>query len=287
MSYRLHGYNSNSVIKNLVLEGTSYTGAIVTSAATETISNLTFKRFFIRDDILAGDRSRWAFNVCNLVDCLFEDGLVEDIYWEHNHYPHSPRGSLTYRNCVGRRAGAQDIQIVYRDIESDTPFGWQQTGLHLIEGGMTDHCGLPRGSGRASYAISAFGRQEGGGSTPRMAWDCPLRIKDRRIIHDQIGQPAGWLLNGAVLCEWRPRFELLGGEINYDGLADQNLVHAHMNEEVIVDGTKIHGQRYFNIDGVAAGRTKLIDISNVTGDTLLRIDGVKIGPLNQGYRWSA
>ncbi len=286
MTYFVRAHDSNSTL-NLTIKGTSYVGSLVASYATETLSNIRFENYHLWNNIRRGDAGRWGFQLFNLVNCVFADGLVEDMYGEHNGYLHSPRGDLTFTNHRGHRAGAQDIQIVYRDPESDTPGGWQVTGLHLIEGGETVSCGLPRGSGRASYAISRFGRQTGDGSTPRQAWDCPLRIKDRLITHTTQGQPAGWLLNGAILCEWAPRFELLGGKVDYDGPADQDLVHAHMNEEVIVDGTEINGAKHFSITGVASGRTKLIDISNVTGHCNLSIDGKKIGLLNQGYRWAA
>ena len=135
-----------------------------------------------------------------------------------------------------------------------------------------------------------FGKQLGLSQAdwgPRSEWDCPVRIQDRRIVHDQIGQPAGWEMNGAILVEWRPRFELLGGYVNYDGVADQSLVLSHNNRETIFDGADLNGSHYVDIDGVASGHVKLIDISNCQGNAILRVDGKKIGPISQGYRWTA
>lgn len=285
----IYPHDSNRTIKGLTLEGTPYVGSIVSAGAGHhgTLANILFKRCMLRNDIAAGDRARWAWGpLYNQVDNVWEDCVVEDAgYDEHAYYPHSSRGNMTWRRCISRRAGGQNIQSVWRLAETDDPDGYKVTGTHLVEGGETDHCGLPRGSGRASFALSFFGKQMGpyGNWGPRSEWDCSVIIKDHKITHDTLGQPAGWQLNGAILVEWRPRFELLGGSVSYDGPADQSLILAHMNQEVIVDGLQIHGARFFDINGVAAGRTKLIDIKNVTDNVILRIDGKKIGPLNQGY----
>lgn len=283
MSLFLRASNSFSRMVGLQLRGTSYTGPIVVSSAAETLSHIEYRRWQITNDYAAGMHAKWAMLTYNEVECLYNLMYVEGIEKEHAFYPHSPRGNLTFKNCIIRDCGAQGIQIAYRDPESDTPMGWQQTGTHLVEGCRIEKCGQPRGYGRASFALTFFGRQEGDGSSPRKRWDCPAVVKDTHIVHDSAG---AYELRGALHADNRPSLHVFGGSTVYKGLADRHVWTTGAVDEVVVDGHHFEASRMVDLVGV-----KMVEFRGCTTDSTnpvkLRVNGTIVGPVSQDFVWSA
>lgn len=283
MSLFLHASNSYSRMANLHLQGSSYTGPIVVSSASETLDHVEYRRWLIENDYAAGQNAKWGMLTYNEVECVHTLMVVRGIKAEHAFYPHSPRGNHTFRGCIIQDCGAQGIQIAYRDPESDTPLGWQQTGVHLVEGCRIEKCGQPRGYGRAAFALTFFGRQEGDGSSPRKRWDCPAVVKDTHIVHDSAG---AYELRGALHADNRPSLTVLGGSTVYKGLADRHVWTTGAVDEVIVDGHHFEASRMVDLDKV-----KKVEFTNCTTDpanpVILRVNGTKIGPVSQDFVWQA
>ena len=282
MSLFLTAANSYSRMANLTLQGTAYSGPIVVSSAQESLTRIEYRRWHIKNDSAAGQHAKWGKLTYNEVDCVHTLCLVEGIEKEHAYYPHSPRGSLVFKDCIIRDIGAQGIQIAYRDPESDTPLGWQQTGTHSVIGCLLEKCGQPRGYGRAAFALTFFGRQEGDGSTPRLFWDCPVLVQDTHIVHDSQGQ---YELRGALHADNRPLLEVLGGSTVYKGAADRHVWTTGGVKKVVVDGHHFESSRMVDLDKVDE-----VEFTNCTTDianpVILRVNGTKIGPVNQDFRWS-
>ena len=274
MSLFLHASDSNSRIANIHLVA-SYTGPMVNSTSQELLDNIDLRRWLLEN--APGGKTRTGVHLYNQRNNVHTNIRTLGIWFEHGHYPHNPQGNLTYTNCTGFDIGAQFIQVVSRDPEACDPLGYLNVGTHAVIGCTAEKCGQPRGYGRASFALSFFGHQLGGGTTPRGPWGCPVLIKDTRIRH----VAEGYELRGALLCEWRPKLEVYGGETYYDGTSDRDLHHIHMTDEVIYDGHSFHGQRPVDIDGA----TK-IDFTNCTGSVALRVDGVNVGPVSQDFHWT-
>ena len=198
-----------------------------------------------------------------------------------------------------RDIGAQALQIVWRLAETDDPLGYTVTGTHLVERCTIEQCGLPRGVGRASFALSFFGKTmtgTAGNFGPRSEWDCPVLVKDTKVNH----VASGYTLKGAIMAEWRPLVELLGGEIHYDGTADRDLCHFHNNHENMIDGTSFRGSHNIDFDfDHDFPKPWVVDVSNCQGSVPIRIfvnhpDGaggtkqVKQfqGPVSGGVHWA-
>lgn len=283
MSLFLRASNSFSRMANLTLYGTSYTGPIVVSSASETLDHIEYRRWLIENDYAAGMNAKWGKITYNEVECVHTLMVVRGIKAEHAFYIHSPRGNLTFKGCIIQDIGAQGIQITYRDPESDTPLGWQQTGTHLVEGCRIEKCGQPRGYGRAAFALTFFGRQEGGGSFPRLRWDCPAVVKDTHIVHDSQGQ---YELRGALHADNRPSLHVFGGSTVYKGLADRHVWTTGAVDEVIVDGHHFEASRMVDLVGV-----KKVEFTNCTTDPAnpvkLRVNGTIVGPVSQDFVWQA
>lgn len=275
--------DSDQILANRAYYGTSYTGPIVISSGKDTLSNITYRRWLVANDIASGGNAKWGILLYNEVDCVYENVSVQGIKAEHGIYQHSPRGMVWLKNVRVDDVGAQGFQQVWRGAETSDPLGYQVTGLHRFENCTFTRCGQPRGYGRASYAVSLFGWQSGGGSTPRQFWDCPVELINVVIEHDSQGQ---YELRGALLVEWRPSLTVIGGRTNYVGKSDRDLWHIHKVSSVHVSNHYIHGPvgKYVDIDG--ADRVVFTSPGFDGGDALVRIDGVVVGTSDDEIDWS-
>lgn len=270
----LHESDSGKTIANQLLLGGSYTGPIVISAATETLRDITFQRWHILNP--PGAHAKWGKLTYNEEDCIHDRVFVEGIEKEHAIYSHSPRGDATFLGYRAYDIGAQGYQETGRRPESDDPDACLLGGTTTFaRGSVVSQCGQPRGYGRASYAMSFFGWQEGDGSTPRAAWNRPVVLKGVRIEHDSMGM---YELRGALLCEHRPSLTVEGGATTYLGTADRDLWHIFQTKEVYVSGHSFEGQRTVDIDGA----TKIVWVGNY-GNVKLRVNGTTVGPVSQDF----
>lgn len=274
--------DSNKRIANVALEGTSYTGPIVVSSARDTLSNIVYYNWSLSCDYAAGDNTRWGALLYNEVNCRYVEWRVEGIKGEHAIYQHSPRGDVLLRGVHCFDIGAQGFQQVWRGSETSDPLGWKVVGTHRLENCSFNKCGQPRGYGRASYAVSMFGRQAWDGSSPREPWDCPVELDSVTIEHDSQGQ---YELRGALLVEWRPSVWINACRINYVGTADRDLVHLYQDETVLVENSYIHGSRPFDIDGSRVKSVRFTSPDFDGGDTKVRINGVVVGTTDDEIDW--
>jgi len=275
----LRATDSFKTLRGVKLSGTAYTGPIVVSSAAETLEEIVFERWLLENNVNLNQHAKWGKITYNEKNCRHRNVTIRGIDKEHAVYNHSPRGEVLYEDCTFEDCGAQGVQITYRDPESDTPNGYLETGTHKLVRCSIIKCGQPRGYGRASYALSFFGRQEGDGSSPRMAWGCPVELWDTAIKHNSQGL---YELRGALLCEWRPSLTVYGGYTAYQGTADRDLWHVHNVDVVAVDGHGFIGTRKINIDGATN-----VNFSNCTGSTQVWINGVNMGPVSSDIVWTA
>lgn len=294
MSYWLRASDSNRRLRRVSLVGTSYSGPMVISTSRETLANIVFSLWKMTNDRAQDQLAKWGQLLYNTVDCTWEDFLAGEPHWEsgaapedgvkeHWFYLHSPRGNVLMRRVKCTRAGGQAVQIVYRDPESDTPLGWQHVGTHRFEDFVAWECGLPSfGAGRASFALSLFGRQEGDGSSARLPWGCPVELENPIFEHDSKG---AYTLRGALLCELRPYLRVIGGRTRYVGAADRDIweckavpgtgAFAH------IDAHDFHAQRKVDFNGF--DHVRLTGCGGPGADVWC--DGRKIGRTTDSIDW--
>ena len=279
----LHAQNSFSKIENLHIYGNPYAaGSFFISSGQEALSNITFKRLLLENRISMGELLKWGMRLYNFRYGILQGVKIYGINKEHPLY-FNLEGGVEIQGCHLADAGAQGVQIAWRSIETNNPTGWSITGIQRLNRTVIEKCGQPRGYGRASFAASFFGKQNNPTTDsngvvkngPRTRWDCPVELLDTRIVHDSLGQ---YELRGALLCEHRPSIRILGGEINYNGLADRDLCHIYKTDEVLIDACRIEGQRFVDITGAQTVR-----ITNCTGNARVRINGVVVGKVSEGY----
>lgn len=278
----LRASDSNKRLANVTLEGTSYTGPIVVSSGAETLSNIVYYDWSLSCDYAAGDNTRWGALLYNEVNCKYIKWRVEGIKGEHAIYQHSPRGAVLLSDVHCFDIGAQGFQQVWRGSETSDPLGWQVTGLHRLEHCSFKQCGQPRGYGRASYAVSMFGRQAWDGSSPREAWDCPVELEDVTIEHDSHGQ---YELRGALLVEWRPSLRVTNSRTVYIGTSDRDFWHIHNVKTVYVSNTYAFGPAGKSIDIDGADSVIFTSKSVDGGPCPVRINGKLVGTSDDEINW--
>jgi len=277
----------DQVYENLAIQGT-WTGPVVKceDGANSIHKNIKFRRCFITAKL--GATPKWAFRPYDMEDSEYEQLVIEQMRKEHAFYL-NVIGRMRILRCRVSDVDAQGVQIAWRINETSDKESYKRVGLHSVEQCNFTKVGLPNGDGRRSYVLTFFGKQVAihydpvTGKLldmgPRSRWDCPVLVKDTVIDNRAIWTPQ---LRGGIVVEHRPLFELLGGSVSHDGVADRPLVHSYKNDIVRIDGTRFHGNKQVNIEGA-----KDIDIANCTGNVQLVVDGVKIGPISNGFRLSA
>jgi hypothetical protein len=278
----LRATDSNQVLAGRTYRGTSYTGPIVVSSGKETLTNIEYRRWNVVNDIAAGGQAKWGILLYNEVNCRYVNVNVLGIKAEHGIYQHSPRGDVLLSFVVVYDVGAQGFQQTWRGAETTDPLGWQKTGTHRLEHCVFRKCGQPRGYGRASYAVSMFGWQSGGGSTPRQFWDCPVELVDVSIEHDSQGQ---YELRGALLVEWRPSLTVIGGRTEYIGQSDRDLWHIHEVDVVYVENSFISGPAGKFVDFDGCDEVTFTSPNFDGGDAVVRIDGQIMGTTDDEIVW--
>lgn len=278
----LHASDSNQTIANKNLQGSSYTGPIVVSSAKDSLTKIVYQRWVVANDIAAGQNAKWGVLLYNEEDCQYVNVTVRGIKAEHAIYQHSPRGNVLLKNVVVLDVGAQGFQQVWRGGETSDPLGYLKVGTHRIENSSFTQCGQPRGYGRASYAISMFGRQAVDGSSPRQMWNCPVELDGVTIEHDSKG---AYELRGALLAEWRPSLTIKNSRINYVGTADRDLAHIHEITDVRIENSYIHSSagKYVDIDGDV--HSVVITSIGDGGDARVRINGNVVGTTDDEIVW--
>lgn len=275
--------SSNSTIKNVVLKGTSYTGPMVISSGKETLTKIVFQRWSLINDYLNDQNAKWAILCYNEKDPVYSNIYIDGVKAEHAVYMHNPQGMVLIQDLFAFDIGAQGWQQTFRGAEGNDPLGYLNTGTHRLERCTFRKCGQPRGYGRASYAVSFFGRQEGGGSTPRMYWDCPVELIDVVIEHDSQNQ---YELRGALLVEHRPSLLVRGGYSNYVGKSDRDFWHIHRVRDVRVENHYAHAPTGKSIDIDWADSVVFTSIDFDGGDAPVRIDGVYMGTSDDEINWT-
>lgn len=278
----LHTSDSNKTLSNVTLKGTSYTGPIVISDGKDSLKNIVYQRWSISNDYANGMNAKWGILLYNEENCIYRNVRVWGMKAEHAIYQHNPKGNVLLSYVTVFDVGAQGWQQVSRGAEGNDPLGYLVTGTHRLEHCSFIKCGQPRGWGRASYAVSFFGRQQGGGSTPREFWNCPVELDDVTIEHDSQG---AYELRGALLCEWRPSLTITNSRINYVGTSDRDGEHVHEVEIVKVSNTYIHNPagKFFDIDG--AKSVTFTSPGFDGGDAPVRINGILVGTTDDEINW--
>lgn len=289
MGLFLHASDSGRTISNRILYGTAYTGPIIVSSASETLRNITYGprlRLVCPPD---GD-SKWGKLTYNEVDCRHIGLIVEGIKHEHDVYNHSPRGLVYFQGGVLFNAPAQGYQEVGRAPECNDIPACKAGGISRFEQHTIAQCGNPIGYGRASFAMSFFGWQDGGGTTPRMQWNRPIELVDQSILHDSHGL---YELRGALLAEFRPYLRVWGGSTEYRGVADRSLWLVHGTPIVDVDSHGFVGAKRLDIEGTSAVPLQSVSFKGCWGDVHVRLDPdgsgkwTDMGPVSQGVSWAA
>lgn len=283
--------SSDKVLRDFDLSGTAYSGPMVSSSAKETLRDFEFLRGKLSNSVLLGQHAKTGFHLFNEVNSYYRNVTVEGIDKEHGGYPHCPRGVHMLKYVKLLDCGAQGWQIVYREPESDTPGGHLKThpdnqsdACDELTGVDVMQCGLPRGVGRASFALSFFGYQNGPGSAPLERWDRDVSLQDVVIQHIS----TGYKLKGALLVVGRPELLVLGGRTTYRGLSDRSLWQIRGVSRVHVDGHAFEGHRQIDLDDLPGPNGRTVDevlFENCSGTVNVRVNGHNLGPVSAGIRW--
>ena len=275
------------VIGPEVILGTAYTGPMVVSSAKHTLEDFEFDRLELRNSIPDGQQAKWGILLYNEVRSHYSKLKVSGIDKEHGIYAHSPRGGYTHDGTEVFDVGAQGLQVVYRSVESDTPNGHLETGVHQLLSCSFRRCGQPRGYGRASYAVSFFGYQNGDGSAAQEPWDCPVRIVDTVIEHLPWGEPVPYERRGALLVIGRPRLEVVGGATLYGTWADRPVWKLRGVREVLVTGHEFDSSKHIEIEDLPGQPVERVFFGGCTGRPCsIRVNGLLIGNTSRNVRWS-
>lgn len=283
MSLHLHANPADQVIGPATYRGTSYVGPVIVSSAKETLARFQFDHVTVENDIAAGEHAKWGVLLYNELHSQYRGLVVRGIDKEHGVYAHSPRGDWYQEDALIEDCGAQGIQVVYRSPESDTPDGHKEVGLHSLVSCTVRKCGQPRGYGRASFAVSFFGFQDGDGQADQQPWDCPVRLVDTSIEHDAQGK---YELRGALLVIGRPRLEVVGGQTVYKGLSDRATWKLRGVREVIVTDHHFEGQRPIDIDDMPGQPVERVFFGGCSGSVAIRINGRVVGNTQRNLRWA-
>lgn len=279
MTLVISAANNGQLFHDMLLKGTSYTGPMINSGDNQVLKGISWKRVALFNDVAAGMNAETGFHLYNEEDALYIGVSVEGIDKEHGWYPHGSRGHTVFRGCKAVNCGAQAYQEVDRDVERDVPYAGEWSSLTMI-GFQALQCGVPRGVGRASYAMTFGPHQDGGGQSVKERWNRPVTLFDPVIEH--IAQD--YQLKGGLLCQNRPSLQVFGGRTVLRSPLGQDRATWLVpdTDDVVIEGHAFEGTKRIEFQ-----RIKSLRIRNCTGTVQFRIDGTVIQAVNQDFDWSA
>lgn len=206
----------------------------------------------------------WGARCYNIRNWLVQRVTIERIMREHGLYLNIC-GNLTVKNCLFREIGAQAIQLVYREEEFGTIMKPDEGGLIYIHDNKIVNAGNAEHWGRASFAISCFSTKH----------DVIIENNDVNInvpIFNNHGNQA----HGGLLVGSRRRATINGNIFILNNPDRSNFKIRNVHNVIIRSNVIVGGK-------VTIENCPNVVIENNRGDALIKVDGVFVGNVTQGY----